>query len=64
VIDGLNQGDSRIPYRDSKLTRLLQDSLNPHSASSALMICCIAPSAAMASETCQSLTYASKVSPI
>ena len=61
MIDGLHSGESRIPFRDSKLTRLLQDSLGG-SASHAIMICCVAPTAALASETCQALCYASKAS--
>ena len=63
MIDGLNSGESRIAYRDSKLTRLLQDSLGG-TANHAIMICCIAPFTDVASETCQSLSYAAKVSPI
>jgi kinesin family protein 22 len=33
VVDALNRGDKRIPYRDSKITRLLQDSLGGKSNS-------------------------------
>jgi hypothetical protein len=44
------------------VTRLLQDSLGG-SANHALMICCISSVASFASETCQSLSYASKVTP-
>ncbi len=33
VVDALNRGDARVPYRDSKLTRLLQDSLGGDSHS-------------------------------
>jgi kinesin family member 22 len=39
VISALNKNDLRIPYRESKLTRILQDSLG--SSSSALMIACL-----------------------
>lgn len=59
VIMALNQGDvQRIPYRDSKLTRMLQDSLG--GSNHAVMICTVAPTEAMANESLQTLNYASK----
>lgn len=42
VIHALNANESRVPYRDSKLTRILQDSLG--GMSRALMIACLNPS--------------------
>ena len=39
VIHALNANESRVPYRDSKLTRILQDSLG--GTSRALMIACL-----------------------
>ncbi|XP_057815899.1 kinesin-like protein KIN-10C isoform X2 [Cryptomeria japonica] len=42
VIHALNANESRVPYRDSKLTRILQDSLGGNSR--ALMIACLNPS--------------------
>lgn len=39
VIEALNRGEGHVPYRDSKLTRILQDSLG--GTSSALMITCL-----------------------
>lgn len=45
-----------IPYRDSKLTMLLQDSLG--GTSKALMIACVSPSAVYAEETLSTLNYA------
>lgn len=49
---------SHIPYRDSKLTRLLQDSLggNAHT----LMIACVSPAEWNASETINTLKYANR----
>lgn len=41
VIHALNANESRVPYRDSKLTRILQDSLG--GTSRALMIACLNP---------------------
>ncbi|TMW66405.1 hypothetical protein Poli38472_004170 [Pythium oligandrum] len=59
VIMALNSGDiQRIPFRDSKLTRLLQDSLG--GSSHAVMICNIAPTAGMYQESLHTLNYASK----
>lgn len=59
VISALNSGDiQRIPFRDSKLTRLLQDSLG--GSSHAVMICNVSPVASMYQETLQTLTYAFK----
>jgi len=45
-----------IPYRDSKLTMLLMDSLG--GTSKALMIACVSPSAVYAEETLSTLNYA------
>ena len=47
-----------IPYRDSKLTMLLQDSLG--GAAKALMIACISPSQAYTEETISTLNYATR----
>jgi hypothetical protein len=49
---------SHIPYRDSKLTRLLQDSLggNAHT----LMIACVSPAEYNAGETINTLKYANR----
>ncbi|XP_047051607.1 kinesin-like protein KIN-10C [Lolium rigidum] len=41
VISALKNNESRIPYRDSKLTRILQDSLGGNSR--AVMIACLNP---------------------
>ena len=59
VINALNEKKStRIPYRDSKLTRLLQDSLG--GSSHAVMICNVAPCSEMFYENYQTLNYAAK----
>lgn len=49
---------SYIPYRDSKLTRLLQDSLGGNSQT--LMIACISPSGPDYGETLSTLRYANR----
>lgn len=63
VISMLSTGKSMsakyIPYRDSKLTMLLQDSLG--GTSKALMIACVSPSEAYAEETLCTLNYACRV---
>ncbi len=58
VVDALNAGHARIPYRDSKLTRLLQDSLG--GASYACMVANIAPSRHFYWDTYNCLNFASK----
>ena len=45
-----------VPYRDSKLTMLLMDSLG--GTAKALMIACVSPSAVYFEETLSTLTYA------
>lgn len=49
---------SHIPYRDSKLTRILQDSLGGNS--NTFMIACISPAEINFEETLNSLKYASR----
>lgn len=49
---------SHIPYRDSKLTRLLQDSLGGNSQT--LMLACASPSDANLQETLNTLKYANR----
>ncbi|KAF9115672.1 hypothetical protein BGX27_006916 [Mortierella sp. AM989] len=49
---------SHIPYRDSKLTRLLQDSLGGNAL--ALMIACVSPSELNLGETLNTLKYANR----
>ncbi|KAJ3200059.1 Kinesin-like protein kif21a [Entophlyctis luteolus] len=49
---------SHVPYRDSKLTRMLQDSLGGNSQT--LMIACASPSESSYGETVSTLTYANR----
>ncbi|XP_062919132.1 kinesin-like protein KIF22 isoform X2 [Mobula hypostoma] len=58
VVDALNQGLTRIPYRDSKLTRLLQDSLGGTAHS--VMITNIAPEIKHYFNTLTALNFAAK----
>lgn len=61
VISALGDKTKRgthVPYRDSKLTRLLQDSLGGNSRT--LMIACISPSDRDFMETLNSLKYANR----
>ncbi|KAI4300663.1 hypothetical protein L6164_034014 [Bauhinia variegata] len=57
VISKLTEGGaSHIPYRDSKLTRLLQSSLSGHGRVS--LICTVTPSSSSAEETHNTLKFA------
>uniref|UniRef100_A0A336MYT3 Kinesin-like protein n=1 Tax=Culicoides sonorensis TaxID=179676 RepID=A0A336MYT3_CULSO len=59
VISALVDGKTKhIPYRDSKLTRLLQDSLGGNTKT--LMIACVSPAAYNYDETLSTLRYASR----
>ncbi|CAN1232832.1 Kinesin-like protein KIN-1 [Linum perenne] len=49
---------SHIPYRDSKLTRLLQDALGGHSRTA--LICCCSPSSSNSSETLSTLRFGTR----
>ncbi|KAJ1728818.1 hypothetical protein LPJ61_003837, partial [Coemansia biformis] len=49
---------SHIPYRDSKLTRLLQDSLGGNSQT--LMLACISPSDSNSQESLNTIRYANR----
>ncbi|XP_076228051.1 kinesin-like protein KIF12 isoform X2 [Nomia melanderi] len=59
--DGKRKG-GHIPYRDSKLTKLLADSLAGNGV--ALMIACVSPARSNASETLNTLRYAARVKKI
>ncbi len=59
VISALMQQAPHVPYRNSKLTMLLQDSLGGDAK--ALMFCNVAPAALHAGDTFSSLNFASKV---
>ncbi|XP_076777013.1 chromosome-associated kinesin KIF4A-like [Arvicanthis niloticus] len=60
VISALGDGKkgSFVPYRDSKLTRLLQDSLGGNSHT--LMIACVSPADSSLEETLNTLRYADR----
>ena len=63
VISALVDGKStHIPYRDSKLTRLLQDSLGGNTKT--VMIACISPADYNYDETLSTLRYASRAKQI
>ena len=51
-------GRAHVPYRDSKLTRLLQDSLGGNAVTA--MLCCVSPAAASYEETLSSLRFAER----
>ncbi|TFY70314.1 hypothetical protein EVG20_g2693 [Dentipellis fragilis] len=56
VVHALNQGAPRIPYRNSKLTRILQDALG--GASVGLLICNLAPGSKFRQDTLNTLNFA------
>ena len=61
VISALSDGDRRprhVPYRDSKLTRLLQDSLGGNSKT--LMIACVSSADNAMEESLNTLKYAAR----
>ncbi|CAH6793137.1 kinesin-like protein KIF22 isoform X1 [Phodopus roborovskii] len=58
VVDALNQGLPRIPYRDSKLTRLLQDSLGGSAHS--IIIANIAPERRFYLDTVSALNFTAR----
>lgn len=58
VVQALNDGEKRIPYRESKLTRLLQDSLGGHSVG--IMIANVAPGLTHFLNTYNTLNFATK----
>lgn len=62
VISALAENSPHVPYRDSKLTRLLQDSLGGNSKT--IMIANIGPSAYNYNETLTTLRYASRAKAI
>ena len=58
VINALSENKQHVPYRDSKLTRMLQDSLGGNSRT--LMIACVSPADVNMEESLNSLRYASR----
>jgi len=62
VINALTDGSSHVPYRNSKLTRVLQESLGGNSRT-ALIICC-SPESEHASESVSTLRFGERASRI
>lgn len=62
VITALRDGSGRVPYRDSKLTRLLQDALGGHCRT--VIIATISPALSVVEETISTLSYAEQASGI
>ncbi|CCD24401.1 kinesin motor protein CIN8 NDAI_0D00870 [Naumovozyma dairenensis CBS 421] len=58
VINSLADRNNHIPFRESKLTRLLQDSLGGNTKTA--LIATISPAKVTSEETCSTLEYASK----
>jgi kinesin family protein 18/19 len=58
MLTDLKRRGSFIPFRDSKLTRLLKDSLSGNTKTS--MIACISPTYQTVDETVNTLKYASR----
>lgn len=56
--NGANAPAAFVPYRDSKLTKLLMDSLGGNSLT--LMIACVSPSAQALEDTLSTLNYATR----
>ncbi|KAF7970934.1 hypothetical protein HWV62_22580 [Athelia sp. TMB] len=56
VVHALNQNASRIPYRNSKLTRILQDALGGNSV--CMLICNLAPGVKFRQDTLNTLNFA------
>ncbi|BDA42916.1 Kinesin-like protein KIN-4C [Coccomyxa sp. Obi] len=58
VVNALTENKAHIPYRDSKLTRMLQDSLGGNSKTT--MIACVSPADINIEESAQTLRYANR----
>ena len=54
----VNNAEIHVPYRDSKLTRIIQDSLGGNSRT--VMVACVSPTPADVSETVNTVRYASR----
>lgn len=62
ILSDPNKKGAFVPYRDSKLTRLLKDSLGGNTKT--IMIACISPSYIAYEETINTLKYASRAKKI
>jgi kinesin family protein 5 len=59
TINALCRGQEHVPYRDSKLTRVLQESLSGNSITRVIVTCSILPSCK--DETISSLKFANRI---
>ena len=59
VINALSTGSTHVPYRDSKLTHLLSDSLGGNSLT--ILVACLTPIAGAYDETVSTLRFAQRV---
>lgn len=55
VIKGLSEGQSHVPYRDSKLTRIIKDSLGGNAKTTLIVTC--SPHQMHVSETISTLRF-------
>jgi hypothetical protein len=62
VINALSIGSNHVPYRDSKLTHLLSDSLGGNSLT--ILVACLTPIAGAYEETVSTLKFAERVKKI
>ncbi len=60
ALGGTKKKPPHVPYRDSKITRLLKDSLGGNART--VMITCLSPAATNFAESLNSLKYAKRVS--
>ncbi|PSC71702.1 kinesin KIFC3 isoform X4 isoform A [Micractinium conductrix] len=62
VIASLQAKNGHVPYRNSKLTQVLQDSLC--GSSKVLLVCCVSPEVGDSPETLSSLNFASRAAQV
>jgi hypothetical protein len=62
AITALTEGHPHVPFRESKLTRILQNSLGGNSRT--CMLACVSPSDSNLAETISTLTYSAKAKAI
>ncbi|KAJ9514550.1 hypothetical protein QJQ45_016286 [Haematococcus lacustris] len=62
VVSALQRRTPHVPFRNSKLTQVLQDALS--ASSKVLLVCNVAPEAASASETLSSLNFAARAAQV
>ncbi|KAJ3993002.1 kinesin-domain-containing protein, partial [Lentinula boryana] len=60
VVHALNTGASRVPYRDSNLTRLLSASLGGKALGKTILLCNLAPGVKFRSDVLNTLNFASR----